>query len=184
MIDPRYSVTVDGEALDDELTHLLTRLEVRESDGEPGVAALRFQLMQVADGSFAPLDLDLFRPSARVRVDVEPPGGRLTTLFHGTVTHLRPHFEAIESNGYLEVLAMDAGALLDLEERAQVYDDLTDDDIVRRVFERYDIAVAADATPRRRDATAQRGTDWALVQRLARLFKRVDELFEVRRLHE
>lgn len=172
MPDPRFSVSVGGRPLDGDALAHLCRVEVREGDGDPSVAALRFNLSQRADGTYGPLDDDVFAPAARVRVDVEAPGGRLVALFHGYVTHLRPHFETIESNAYLEVLAMDAAALLDAEERAHAYPDATDAEAAAEVFRRYGIALEARATSPRHEARGallvQRSTDWAFVQRLAR----------------
>ncbi|MDB4927881.1 MAG: hypothetical protein JWM10_365 [Myxococcaceae bacterium] len=172
MPDPRFSVLVDDQPLDGSALGLLFRLEVRESDDNPTVASLRFRLSQQPDGNYAPLDDDLFAPSTKLRVSVEAPGGLLVALFHGYVTHLRPHFETIESNAYLEVLAMDAASLLDTEERAHAYPDSTDADAATEVFRRYDIEVEAAPTEARHEASGmllvQRSTDWAFVQRLAR----------------
>ena len=53
----------------------MTRAEVRESDRDPSVLALRFRLVQRADGEFGPLDDDLFEPGVVLSFEVEPPGG-------------------------------------------------------------------------------------------------------------
>ena len=45
----------------------LLRAEVRESDSDPSVLALRFRLVQRADGEFGPLDDDLFEPGVVAR---------------------------------------------------------------------------------------------------------------------
>jgi len=108
---PEYRVTLDGTAIDAaELK--LTRLEVRESDSDPTFCALRFDLAQREDGTFALLDDDLFRPGLALGIDLAMPGGTPLRLFEGYVTHLRPHFETIAANSYVEVLGMDAAVLM------------------------------------------------------------------------
>src|SRR5688500_7843726 len=115
MPSPRVNVLVAGSPLDPAVLAQMTRAEVRESDRDPSVLALRFRLAQRADGEFSPLDEDLFEPGVVVSFELEPPGGLLQRLFEGPVTHIRPHFETIEANAYVEILAMDAAVLLDAE---------------------------------------------------------------------
>ncbi len=170
MTEPRFTLTVDGTPLDE--VSLLARMEVRESDREATVAALRFNLAQRPSGQWSPLDDALFSPASRLRIELEGHGAPPTVIFHGYVTHLRPHFEPIESNGYLEVLAMDAAALLGAEERAHAYPDATDSEAVTEVFERHGVPVTVAPTAARhaadRGLLVQRATDWEFVQALAR----------------
>lgn len=173
MPDPRLLVSVEGQPLDPAVLGLLTRLEVRESDADPTVAALRFNARQAEDGEFSPIDDGIFTPSARVSIQVEAPGGNPVRLFEGFVTHVRPHFEmTIESNAYVEILAMDAAVLLNAEERVQAYPDMTDSDAAEQVFQRYGINFSGSPTSARHEEAkqllVQRGTDWEFVQRLAR----------------
>ncbi|MEZ4293400.1 MAG: contractile injection system protein, VgrG/Pvc8 family [Polyangiaceae bacterium] len=172
MPDPRLLVSIDGEPIDASVLGLLTRIEVRESDADPTILALRFNSTQSPEGEFTPLDSDLFTPSAKVAVEVEAPGGNKTHLFAGFVTHVRPHFEIVESNAYLEVLAMDAAVLLNAEERVEAYPGQTDNEVAEKVFSRYQITFQGETTGTRHEEDkqllVQRGTDWELVQRLAR----------------
>ncbi len=172
MPDPSYRVTLDGQPLEAEIVALLTRIEVRESDSDPTVCALRFNLSQSGEGEFAPLDNGIFNPAAKVGVEVEAPGGNKTHMFAGFITHVRPHFEIIESSSYLEVLAMDAAVLMNAEERVATYPDSTDADAVEQVFGNYGITYQGQATnaqhEEKRQLLVQRSTDWELVQRLAK----------------
>ncbi|MFO0589351.1 MAG: contractile injection system protein, VgrG/Pvc8 family [Polyangiaceae bacterium] len=172
MPDPRLLVSVEGEPLEQNMLALLTRIEVRESDADPTFLALRFNASQSPDGEFSPLDEGVFLPSAKVTVQIEAPGGTTMHLFAGFITHVRPHFEIVESNAYVEVLAMDAAVLLAAEERVEAYPDQTDKDVVDKVFSRYQISVQGDSTGTRHEEKkqllVQRGNDWDLVQRLAR----------------
>jgi Phage tail baseplate hub (GPD) len=172
MPSPRVNVLVAGSPLDPAVLAQMVRAEVRESDCDPSVLALRFRLVQRADGEFGPVDDALFEPGVVVSFEVEPPGGLLQRLFEGPVTHIRPHFETIEANAYVEVLAMDAAVLLDAEERVAAWPNMTDSDVVSQVLSGYQIPVEADDTAvlydEDRQLLMQRGTDWRFLQHLAR----------------
>lgn len=172
MPSPRINVLVAGAPLDAAVLAQMTRAEVRESDTDPSVLALRFSLVQRPDGEFGPLDDDLFEPGVVLSFEIEPPGGVTQRLFEGPLTHVRPHFETIESNAYVEVLAMDAAVLLDAEERVAAWPNMTDSDVVSQVLSGYQIPVQADDTSvlydEDRQLLTQRATDWRFLQHLAR----------------
>jgi hypothetical protein len=169
---PVISVHVDGDRLEGRVLDLLSRLEIRESDMDPTIATLRFRLIQRPTGAFSPIDDEIFTACVPLAVELGAPGGLPIRLFEGYATHVRPHFESIEANCYLEVIAMDAAVILDAEERVASYPDATDADAVREVLGRYQISAAADDTPAQHKADhhllMQRETDWQFVQRLAR----------------
>lgn len=171
MPSPRLNVLVAGSALEPTVLAQLTRAELRESDSEPSVLALRFTLAQRADGEFGPLDDELFAPGVALSFELEPPGGLLQRLFEGYVTHVRPHFETLESNCYLELLAMDAAVLLDAEERIAAWPNTKDSDVVTDVLSAYQLTVEAQDTPvvydEDRQQLVQRATDWRFLQQLA-----------------
>ena len=168
---PRLNVHVEGSPLDPLVLAQLTRAEVRESDCDPTVLALRFRLVQRGDGEFGPLDDELFEPGATIAFEIEPPGGLTQRLFDGAITHVRPHFETILSNAYVEVLAMDAAVMLDAEERVAAWPNMTDSDVVSQVLSAYQIPVEVDDTPvlydEDRQLLIQRATDWRFLQHLA-----------------
>jgi hypothetical protein len=169
---PRVNVLVAGTALDPAVLAQLTRVEVRESDCDPSVLALRFTLVQRANGEFGPLDDTLFEPGVAVSFEVEPPGGLLQRLFEGFCTHVRPHFETAQDNAYLEVLAMDAAVVLDAEEKIAAWPNAKDSDVVSQILSGYQINAEADDTPVQYDEDhqrlTQRATDWRFLQHLAR----------------
>ena len=167
-----FKISLDGKSLPEPLRALLIRVELRESDCEASVAALRFRVAQQPTGEVYPLDEELFRPLARLAVALGAPQGPLEHLFAGYITHVRPHFEEIASACYVEVLAMDAAVLLEAHERVAAYPDATDAEAVEDVFRRYGIPLTTERTParyeERRQLLVQRGTDWAFIRQLAR----------------
>ncbi|MFN0245401.1 MAG: contractile injection system protein, VgrG/Pvc8 family [Kofleriaceae bacterium] len=167
------NIELGGNRLDAQVLARMTRLEVRETDRDPTMAIVRFGLAQLPSGEMFPLDNDVFAPATRIAVDLAPPGGRTTRILDGFVTHVRPHFESVEANCYLEVVAMDAGALMAIGDHAEAYPDATDSEAATRVFSRYSLANGnITSTNARHDKDiqllVQRESDWAFVQRLAR----------------
>ncbi|MDX6720786.1 MAG: hypothetical protein QOJ63_3040 [Solirubrobacteraceae bacterium] len=171
MPSPRINVLVDGSPLDGAVLAQLVRAEVRESDCDPSVLALRFALVQRPDGEFGPLDDELFEPGVALSFEVEPPGGLTQRLFEGFLTHVRPHFEAILSNAYVEVLAMDAAVVLDAEERVVAWPNVKDSDVVSQVLSAYQLTAEVQDTAvvydEDRQLLIQRGSDWRFLQHLA-----------------
>lgn len=172
MPSPRITVLVDGTAVDPTVLAVLTRVELRESDCDPSVLALRFGLTQRATGEFGPLDDELFEPGVPIAFEVEPPGGLLQRVFDGYCTHLRPHFESAAENAYLEVLAMDAAVTLDAEEKVAAWPGATDSEVVEQIVSGYQLDARVERTPVQHDEDGQRltqrATDWRFVQLLAR----------------
>jgi hypothetical protein len=168
---PRLNVLVAGSPIDRPVLAKLTRAEVRESDRDPSVLALRFELVQRDNGEFSPLDDQLFEPGGVLAFEVEAPGGLTQRLFEGPITHIRPHFEATPSNDYVEVLAMDAAVLLDAEERVAAWPNMKDSDVVTQVLSGYQIQAQVTETPvlydEDRQLLLQRGSDWRFLQHLA-----------------
>lgn len=169
---PFLKLQVSGDVVEPAVLDRIRRLEVRESDQEPSVLALRLQLSQKPSGEFSPLDDESFGSGARVSLDLAPPGGTARRIFDGLVTHVRPHFEAIESNCYLEILAMDDAVALDAFERTASYPDQLDSEAVSDILSRYNITANVEDTPERHaqdhQLLVQRSTDWQFIRYLAR----------------
>jgi Phage tail baseplate hub (GPD) len=171
MPSPRINVLVDESPIDAAVLAQLTRAEVRESDCDPTVVALRFRLVQRPDGEFGPLDDTLFEPGTALSFELQPPGGLTQRLFEGLITHIRPHFESIVSNAYVEVLGMDPAVTLDAEERVVAWPNVKDSDVVSQVLSGYKLWTQADDTSvvydEDRQLLMQRATDWRFLQHLA-----------------
>ncbi len=172
MPSPRINVLVDGAPLDPAALAQLVRAEVRESDADPSVLALRFGLVQRPNGEFGPLDDELFEPGVPLSFEVQPPGGLTQRLFEGFLTHVRPHFETIVANAYVEVIAMDAAVLLDAEERVVAWPNVKDSDAAADILSAYGLTAQVQETAvlhdEDRQLLIQRGTDWRFLQQLAR----------------
>ncbi len=166
------NIELAGNRLDAQILARMTRLEVRETDRDPTMAIIRFGLSQMPNGEMFPLDNDVFTPATKLALDIAAPGGRAIRMLDGYVTHVRPHFESVEANCYLEIVAMDAGALMAIGDHAEAYPDATDSEVAKKVFARHSLVDAVTSTNLRHDKDVQllvqRESDWAFVQRLAR----------------
>lgn len=169
---PSFQLLVGGDAVDPGVLDRVRRIEVRESDQDPTVVALRLQLSQQPSGEFFPLDDAIFGSGVRLALEIASPGGTAQRLFDGIVTHVRPHFESVESNCYLEVLGMDDAVVLDAFERTASYPDQSDADAVNEIFGRYNISANVEDTSEQHSTDhqllVQRSSDWQFIRYLAR----------------
>ena len=168
---PALMVDLDGRHLPEGLVRSVARLEVRDRDDEASVATLKFLLSYSEDGGIEPLDHADLLPGHLLSLTIKAPDHRLIKLFEGRITHLRPHLEVQEGEGFLEVVAMDVLAEMDLAERPRLWEG-TDTDIVHGLFDEYEIfsIVGQSSYEHRLDgiAQAQAGTDASLLRRICR----------------
>ncbi len=169
----QLNLLLDGDTrLDAKALGMLSRLEIRTGEGGPSVLALRFALAQQPNGEWYPIDEDLFTPSRRLVVELAAPGGLSTKMFVGFVSHVRPHFESVEANCYLEVLALDHAALMDVEERCAAWPDKRESEVASEIFAAWEldseIVDTSTTHEERKLLLVQRESDWQFLQRLAR----------------
>ncbi len=171
MATGRIALYRDGAPIGGRALSRLTELEVRQGDDAIGMMRLRFSLAQGADGTYPLLDAEGIEPGTELSLSLAAPGGSDQRVFTGYLAHLRPHFEAIEANSYLDVIAHDPAILLDAEERVASYPDASDSDAAEEILGRYGIeiqAMATDAQSAEDDQLlVQRGTDWRFLNQLA-----------------
>lgn len=164
-------VLIDGDPAEPSFLDRIRRIEVRESDQDPTVAALRMKLSQQPSGAIFPLDEESLGAGVALAIEAASPGGLTQRVFDGIVTHIRPHFESVESNCYLEILGMDVAVLMDAFERTTSYPDASDKDAIAEIMDRYGIRAEIDDTPERHSADyqllVQRSTDWEFLRYLA-----------------
>ncbi len=168
----RFQITVDGEALAPGLAARLAEIDIREGDGMAASARIKIALAQSAEGTFAAIDDGPFQPGSEIRVSLAAPGGSPQFVFAGVTSHVRPHFETIETNCYLEIVATDHAMVLAAEDRARGYPGASDADAAREVLGRYNLPIDAEDTEARPDADdillMQRSDDWSFVRMLAK----------------
>jgi len=168
---------LDGKPYEDVTSRLL-RLEVEEGTSE--ASSLRLSLdMAPGDGEWDLLQDGRFALLHHVAVEIGlgPDGAsepsERAVVFHGWVSAVAPRIgEARVPDSSLEIEALDAFALLHLEERTRTFEDQTDADIVRSIYESYGMSADVEAMgPMRassRRSLVQRGTDAEFIRLLSR----------------
>lgn len=109
-------ILVDGRPLPGRVRAGLSRLELRESEVEVSMAALRFSV----EGEPS-LGGGMLRPLAHLVVALAAPGEPPECLFSGCVTHVRPLRGEPPQRCGVEVLATEESALLEVHEREGEY---------------------------------------------------------------
>lgn len=171
MATGRIALYRDGAPIGARTLSRLTELELRQGDDGIGMLRLRFALAQGADGTYPLLDAEGMEPGTELSLALAAPGGSDQRMFTGYLAFLRPHFEAIEANSYVDVVAHDPAILLDAEERVASYPDASDADAAQEILSRYGITLEATPT----DAQSaeddhlliQRSTDWRFLNDLS-----------------
>jgi phage protein D len=117
------------------------------------------------------LDDTVFDRLTPVRLEVIEGVGGSTVIFDGYVIEARAQFSSGPGESALEVVAMDATALMDLEESVTAWPNMADSDIATAIFGNYGFATDVDQSqPTRQDTdqtVIQRDTDIHFVRELA-----------------
>jgi phage protein D len=170
-----YSLLIDGTAADDDLINAIAALEIEEHAELPGALQLKVPVSTTDAGDLTYVADDRFRPFANIAVVATPEGGSPQCIFDGYVLSHKVHLETGTTSSSLEVWGQDASWLMNLEEKAREWIDLTDADVAASVFSDYGITPASensdDDSPAHTEdghSLMQRATDIQFLRMLAR----------------
>lgn len=115
---------------------------------------------------------DFLQPLTRVRVEVRVGDGDFVALIEGRVVAQRFEMSGAPNQSRAVVVVQDESALMNRDDRARAFHDMAPEDIAAAIFGEYGIAAETE-TSGLGDAAferevVQRGTDFALLRRLAR----------------
>jgi hypothetical protein len=189
-----YKLTLAGQAADDQLSTLITSLEVEEV--MDGSAAMQIVLPlsrsdsgdinYVSDARFAPLSNITVVATAGgsgatgVTAGASPLGGGAAPsadqcIFDGYVLSQRAHLETGLTHSTVTIWAQDASWLMSQTEKAREWADVTDSDVAASIFGDYGVTPSDqnsqdDSASHTADTHSlmQRGTDFAFLRMLAR----------------
>jgi hypothetical protein len=170
-----FSLLLSGRPADDKLLTALSALEIEENVDLPGAIQLQMPLDTTADGDLSYVSDARFAPFANIAVIATPDGGSPQCIFDGYVLSHNLHVETGITGSTLQVWGQDASWLMNLEEKAREWVDVTDADVANSVFGDYGVTPSPDNTdddsPSHTEdghSLMQRATDIQFLRTLAR----------------
>lgn len=170
-----YSLLLNGTAADDKLVTALSLLEVEENADLPGAIQLRMPIDTTDDGDLTYVSDSRLAPFANIAVVAIPEGGSPQCIFDGYVLSHKLHVETGSTESTLQVWGQDASWLMNLEEKAREWIDVTDAAVANTVFGDYGVTPSPDNTdddsPSHTEdghSLMQRATDIQFLRSLAR----------------
>ncbi len=169
-----FQVLFNGAVADDTFYDQMTSLEVEENADLPGAIQLTLPVI-ASSGDLTFVDDDRVQPFSNIAVVITPPSGPAQCVFDGYVLSHKLHLERGIVSSKLEVWGQDASWLMNLEEKAKEWVDVTDADVASSIFGDYGITPASDnsqndspAHTEDNHSLMQRATDIAFLRSLAR----------------
>jgi phage protein D len=165
----------NGTAVNEDLYNALTSLEVEESIDLPGAIQIQLPVSHDGDGDLTYVNDDRFKPLANLAVVVTPENKSAECIFDGYVLSHKLHIETGTTNSSLQIWGQDASWLMNLEEKAREWVDITDASVANNIFSSYSISPSSnnsdDDSPSHTAAghsLMQRSSDIQFLQQLAR----------------
>src|SRR2546421_8082990 len=141
-----FQLLIDGTSADDALYTALSSLEVEENADLPGAIQLVFPVSRANSGDLTYVNENLFKPFAHLAVVVTPEGKDAQCIFDGYVLSHKLHLEKGTTASTLQIWGQDSSWLMNLEEKAKEWVDVTDADVANAIFKDYGITPAPDNT--------------------------------------
>jgi phage protein D len=167
-----YLLAIDGREPPPEAVEAIQRLEVEEHTSLASIMRITFAIAVAAGGSrWTVVDDDLFPRLAEVALSIKHGSGDPEPILTGYVIEARAVFGEEPGKSTLDVLAMDASVLMNLEEKVKAWPSMADSDIASSIFGDYSLTPVVDTSqPTRQEddvVPIQRGTDMQFLRRLA-----------------
>jgi phage protein D len=167
-----YQLAIDGRDAPAEVVEAIRRLEVEEHASLASIMRLTFAIAVAQGGSrWTIVDDDLFPRLAEVSLSIKHGSGDPEPVLTGYVIEARAVFGEEPGASTLDVLAMDASVLMNLEEKVKSWPSVADSDIASSIFGDYDLTPVVDTSqPTRQEddvVPIQRGTDMQFLRFLA-----------------
>lgn len=166
-----FRLLLDGRPAPPEVLDAIQSLDVEDHVELAGIVRLRMGVSVTPAGdAYSLLDGDLFPRLGALRVQVTA-GQTATTLIDAHVVETRATLGGPDES-FLDVVAMDATAAMNQEDKVVAWTDRSDADVAREVFSAHGLeADVEDTQPTWDEADTtliQRGTDIRFLRRLAR----------------
>jgi phage protein D len=170
----RYELAINDKAIDDLVYRHIKQLEVEDSETNADSFVIRLSAMRQRSGLWSFPAKDKFQLFSKVRISASFPEGNTEHLIEGYITHIDFHIDKDETKSYVDINGIDATVLMNLQEKLVAWEDKSDSEIAKEIFDKYgfdsDIEDTAGATTPQSESnftTIQRETDIEFLKRLA-----------------
>lgn len=168
-----YTLLVDGAPASQDLLAAVQQIEIEEHVQLADMLRLRLAVGVGEDGSdWNILDDDVFRRLGTIKVTVSVGSDTTEALIEGYVIGADTQFSNQPGQSVLEVVAMDATVLMNLEQKIRPWIDMSDGDIASTILSEYGLTPQVESTqPARQEVdqtVIQRDTDVEFLRQLAR----------------
>jgi hypothetical protein len=170
-----FQLLLDGEPADEALYTVMGALEVEENADLPGAFQLNLPVDRSEDGDLTQVSDARFGPLVNVAIVATPEGKSPECILDGYVLAHKLHLETGITASTLQIWGQDASWLMNLEEKAHEWVDMTDATVANTIFDSYGITPAAENTEDDSPVHAesghtlmQRATDIQFLRNLAR----------------
>jgi hypothetical protein len=162
----------DRAASADELARV-EQIEVTQEMDAFWEAHVRMALCLDANGTWQHWPGDTATPFSRVRIELDLGSGRFVPLIDGPLAGVDAGLDAQPGRSTATMVVRDDSAFLDRDEEAEAaFENRSDSDVARTLFERFSQVIGETRVPATQGTpatTARRGTVLTFLRRLARL---------------
>jgi hypothetical protein len=169
-----FQILFDGSPADDDFYSQVGSVEVEENADMPGAVQITLPV-SIANNDLTFVNDDRFRPFANIAVTASADGTSTECIFDGLVLSQKLHLDRGAVSSRLEVWGQDTSWLMNLEEKAVEWADVTDSDVAGTIFGQYGVTPSSensndDSPAHTEDGNTlmQRGTDIMFLRSLAR----------------
>lgn len=143
-----YRLVLNGTPVpaSDDLYTQISSLEVEENADLPGAIQLQLPVDSSNTGDLTFVSDDRFKPFSNLAVVATPTGGSDECIFDGYVLSHKLHLKKGTTESSLKVWGQDASFLMNLEEKAKEWVDVTDADVANSIFGDYGFTPSSDNT--------------------------------------
>src|SRR6185503_9735529 len=119
-------------------------VEVEENVDLPGAIQLHLPVSRSAEGDLTYVSEARFKPFAGLALVAQMEDGAAECLFDGYVLSHKLHLQTGITASTLKVWGQDAEWMMNLEEKAREWVDVTDADVAGAIFGEYGISLASE----------------------------------------
>lgn len=172
MAEVSYQLRVGGQEPPPEVLENLTRIEVEEHATMASIMRMTFGIAVAASGdTWTVVDDEVFTRLAEVELSIKVGSDDPVPVIAGYVIETRAVFAENPGESSLEVVAMDATTLMNLEEKIKPWPNMSDSEIAEAIFGDYGLTSVVDSSALTRQEDdflpIQRGTDIQFLRALA-----------------